>query len=148
MYQRGVWPAYYYDPLIVEREEERSRPNYAMTLLNALPKTADNPLLELLGGAPNSGAFSGSGLGGWAGSLGTPLAYAALIGAGKAVEHNNPDSWIGRALLSGLGPSIAQIKEDPKLGLTTALGLPFLNGWIRSDEAAREEPEWFRLLGF
>ena len=77
----------------------------------------------------------------------SPFAIAALIMAGKRVENQNADNPLGRGLLSMLGPSAAQIKEDPKIGLTTALGIPFINGWIRNDKAANAKPEWASLFG-
>lgn len=100
----------------------------------------------LLGGEGAGGVLGGEGFAGM-GAMATPLAFAALIAGGKMIEHDNPDSWYGRALLSGLGPSISQIEADPKLGLLTAIGLPFLGGWLRSDDAADTAPEWAGLFG-
>jgi hypothetical protein len=104
-----------------------------------------------VGAAGEVGSVSGMGgsTGGMSSLAGaaTPLMWAALIGLGKGVEHKNPNTPYGRALLSGLGPSLNQIKADPKLGLTTALGVPFLNGWIRNDKAAKAKPEWGGLFG-
>lgn len=107
------------------------------------------PYLDSFG---SSGAASGgaSGAGGGMSSLAgaaTPALFAALIGAGKNVESNNPDSWYGRGLLSMLGPSGNQIKQDRKLGWTTALGIPFVNGFIRNDDAAKADPEWKGVFG-
>lgn len=92
-------------------------------------------------GSSGGGSSAGGGMSGLAGAA-TPLAFAAMIGGGKLIEHNNPDSTYGRGLLSMLGPDFNQIKADPKLGFTTALGVPFLNGFIRNDKAAHAKPEW------
>lgn len=92
-----------------------------------------------------SGMFGGGA--GAMGSLGPIGAIAALIASGKTIEHNNANNPLGRGLLSMLGPSLNQVKADPKLGLTTLFGLPFLNGFIRNDKAAHAKPEWSFLFG-
>lgn len=90
-----------------------------------------------------SGGFgSGGGFGSSMSSFG-PGFWAALIMLGKRVEHNNPDSPLGKGLLAGLGPSIAQIREDPKgMGLPTLAGLPFLTPFTGSKKARETKPEW------
>lgn len=123
---------------------------------NAAPAgtAADMGVMPAFGGATNAGAAGGSGAaaggsgaGAGAGAFAIPAAAAVGIMAGKTLESQYPDTWLGRGLLSGLGPSIPQVMADPKLGLTTALGLPFLNGWIRNDKAANAKPEWFQMFG-
>lgn len=95
------------------------------------------------------GAASATGSGGSAGGAAGAGAFAnpymlipAAVAAGKMYESKNPDSPISRASLSLAGPSIAQMWEDPKLAATTAAGIPFINGLIRSDKAAKKKPEW------
>lgn len=94
-------------------------------------------------GGAGGGAAAAGGLGalGWAGLI------AAGVIAGKETEQTQSQNPIGRGLLSALGPSIPQMKEDPKLALTTALGVPFINGAIRSDKSASAAPEWRSLFG-
>lgn len=102
------------------------------------------------GGTTATGAGGPAGGGGASGlgALGPAAGFAALIGSGKLIENKTHDTPLGRGLLSGLGPSLAQIQKDPKLGFTTAIGVPFLNGWLRNDDAAEADPEWASLFGF
>ncbi len=80
-------------------------------------------------------------------NLGPIGAIATAIVAGKTIEQKNPNSIVGRGLLSGLGPSFNQIRADPKLGALTLAGLPFLGGAVRNDKAANASPEWAFLFG-
>lgn len=98
------------------------------------------------GGTSAASGAGGSVGGAGFGAFGPAAAFAALIGAGKLIESENADSPLGRGLLSGLGPSISQIFEDPKLGAFAALGVPFLGGIFRSKKASRTEPEWAPLV--
>jgi len=41
-----------------------------------------------------------------------------------------------------IGPSITQMIEDPKLGLFTLAGVPFLSSFFASDEARKTAPEF------
>ena len=127
------------------------------------PAIGGNPLAQLLGGGASGGFPSfgasgvGSGVGGAPGAAATSgggsglaaaapaLGYAYLIGQGKMLENQYPDSPLGRALLSGLGPSIPQMIADPKLAGFAALGVPFLGGVFRNDKAAKAEPEFAGL---
>lgn len=94
------------------------------------------------GGVTGPGASGGTGMSNFAGGA-TPLLWAYLIGKGKMIENQNPNSPVGKGLLAGLGPSFAQIKEDPKgMGLPTLAGLPFLTPWTGSKKARETEPEW------
>lgn len=88
------------------------------------------------------GTAAGGGLGSGLAAAGPYAALAALVGGAKIMETNNPDNMWGRASLSLAGPSIAQMVEDPKLAGLAAVGLPFLGGWLRDDDAARTAPEW------
>jgi hypothetical protein len=101
------------------------------------------------GGFGQGGAAMGSAGGGGMGSAlagaGPYAAMAAAVLAGKTAEYKNPGEWYSDASLSLLGPSFNQMKEDPKLGLMTALGLPFLNGFIASDKAKAAPPEWYGI---
>ena len=97
------------------------------------------------GGLGGGGAGAGGGASGGLGGMG-PLLYAYLIGKGKMLENENPDSALGKGLLAGLGPSFAQVREDPMgMGLPTALGLPFLTPFTGSKKARATEPEWAGL---
>lgn len=95
-------------------------------------------------GAGGAGAGAGGGLA----AMGPIAGFAALIGGGKLLEERNSQSPVGRGLLSMLGPSISQMRADPKLAVTTAVGLPFLNGFIRNNKAASAKPEWAGFMGF
>lgn len=95
------------------------------------------------GGASSGGAGSS---GGSAAMMNPYTAIAALVLAGKTAEYKNPGEWYSDASLSLLGPSLGQMREDPKLGLTTLLGLPFLNGFIANDDAKSAAPEWGAFL--
>lgn len=73
----------------------------------------------------------------------TPLLYAYLIGQGKMLESENPDSALGKGLLGGLGPSFNQLKEDPVgMGLPSLLGFPFLAPFFANDKSRRAKPEF------
>jgi len=98
-------------------------------------------------GAGGAGAGAGATGAGGLGALGWAGLIAAGVIAGKETEQTQSQNPIGRGLLSALGPSIPQMKEDPKLALTTALGVPFINGAIRSDKSASAAPEWRSLFG-
>lgn len=99
-----------------------------------------------LGGASASSGSTG-GASSAMGSLGPVAAIMAAVAASKAVEANqSPDSGFGKFLGSVNAPSINQIKEDPKIGVTTAIGIPFINGFIRNDKAASARPEWESLF--
>lgn len=103
------------------------------------------------GGAGAGAAGGGAGASGGAGAAGMAgMGYAAIpaaVIAGKYYETNHPDSPLARTSLSLAGPSAGQMMEDPKLAATTALGLPFLNGFIRSDKSAGKENELQMLSG-
>lgn len=109
----------------------------------------------ILGG---SGGGAGGGSGGGASSFGgggaaTALLYARLIGEGKKQENarlrNDPDDPLGNFGLAMLGPSGAQIKEDPLgAGLPALLGFPFLAPFTASDDSKQTRPEFSGLLGF
>lgn len=86
--------------------------------------------------AGGSGAAS-SGLA----ALGPAAGFAALIGAGKILQNNDPDSFMGKSLHGLLGPSISQMFADP---LNTLLG-PFQG--FTSSKARNTEPEWMGALG-
>ncbi len=93
--------------------------------------------------SPGGGPQSGGGLGG---KFGGPALFAYLIAKGKTLEQKNPNSVLGRGLLSGLGPSFNQVKKDPKLAVIPH----FLHGWLRNKKAAKAKPEWaglFNLFG-
>jgi hypothetical protein len=97
-------------------------------------------------GAGSSGAAAGSpGVG--VGAYASPLAIAALIAGGKMAESKDPNGPMGKIGQTFLGPSLAQIGADPKVGLTTILGVPFLNSFIMSDKAKGTAPEWAGLFG-
>lgn len=106
-----------------------------------------NPMMFMNYGQMGGGAGGASGSSALS-SLGPIAAIAAAIGVSKAAEANQGNSDLGKLLGSLNAPSLNQIKEDPKLGLTTALGIPFVNGLIRNDAAANARPEWESLLGF
>lgn len=96
-------------------------------------------------GATGAGAAGGAGAGAagaGAAAMAIPAAIAAAIMGGKELEQRESKSPLGRGLLSGLGPSFSQVKEDPKLALTTLLGVPFINGAIRSDKAGSATTDW------
>jgi hypothetical protein len=95
---------------------------------------------EMVAGG-TGGMAPGGAMGAWA----TPAAFAALIGAGKLIEHNNPGSWYGRAGLSLLGPSGKQVLADPADPRLLFAGP--LAGFIRNDEAASAKPEWAGAFG-
>ena len=92
-------------------------------------------------GAGAAGGGAGAGGAGGAALMNPYLAIPAAVVAGKTYESYHPDSPISRASLSLAGPSAGQMMKDPKLAATTALGVPFLNGFIRSDKAAGADTE-------
>lgn len=94
----------------------------------------------VLGALGKGGVQGFGGGGGFSASSVSPLVYARLIAAGKVIENKNPNSFLGRGLLSGLGPSFNQVKADPKLAF---LG-PFA-GLFRNQKAAEAKPEWYGL---
>jgi len=99
-------------------------------------------------GGETFGGGSGGGGGGMSNVAGgaTPLLWAYMIGKGKMIESKNPDTPVGNGMLAGLGPSLAQIKEDPKgMGIPTAIGLPFLTPFTGSKKAKSTKPEWAGL---
>ena len=106
--------------------------------------TLMQPMVTQTGGA--GGMFPAAG--GVSMGAASPFLWPLLIGMGKTVEHNNPGTPAGDTLLGLLGPSAAQIKEDPMgMGLPTALGAPFLAPFFASDKAKGATPEWLSLLG-
>jgi hypothetical protein len=168
---RGFVPPAYlttrnrYFPMLLDADNNQQQQNdTSMPGLRQMPTGLVDKLLGNAGTAPaTNGGISGpggsvtdpntgevfagpsTGVSNWAGGA-TPLLYAYLIGKGKMIEADNPDSPLGKGLLATLGPSIAQIKEDPKgMGLPTALGLPFLTPFTGSDKARRTAPEWAGL---
>jgi hypothetical protein len=95
-------------------------------------------------GNASSGGSAGMGMGG----LASPGIFAALIGMGKNTEANHAGTPLGDGLLAGLGPSAAQVMEDPVgMGLPTLFGAPFLTPFFGSDEAKAASPEWSGLFG-
>lgn len=135
------------DPALIQALTERRQQNQQRQQMPSIPN-----LQGLMGGetaAPSgaspaaSPAASGpSGMSNLAGSA-TPLLYAYLIGQGKMIEGNNPDSALGKGLLGGLGPSFNQLKEDPVgMGLPSLLGVPFLAPFFASDDARKAKPEF------
>lgn len=96
------------------------------------------------------GAGEGAGAGsGVMGSLGPIGAIAAAVMASKGAEQslNQSGSPLGKVMSSFNAPSGAQIMKQPELGVTTALGVPFLNGLLIDDDAATASPEWSGLMG-
>lgn len=132
------------DPALIQALMERRQQNQQRQQMPSIPN-----LQGLMGGetaAPSGAspaAASGpSGMSNLAGAA-TPLLYAYLIGQGKVIEGNNPDSALGKGLLGGLGPSFNQLKEDPVgMGLPSLLGVPFLAPFFASDKARRAKPEF------
>jgi len=93
------------------------------------------------------GAGSGSGGVAGMGPVAGPALFAALIGSGKIIEHNNANNPLGQGLLAGLGPSFSQVKKDPVgMGLPTLLGAPFLTPFTSSRAAQDTKPEWQKFL--
>ena len=99
---------------------------------------------EAAGGASSAAGGSSSGM---MGSLGPIGAIAAAVMMSKGMEADQGNSPMGKVMGSLNAPSAAQIMEDPKTGVTTAFGVPFLNGFIRNDESANARPEWESLFG-
>lgn len=98
--------------------------------------------------AANSAGAGGAGGGmGSLGALGPVGAIMAAVALTKGMEYRNPDSLAGKLSRTFNAPSLAQIKEDPKVGVTTALGVPFLNNWLMNDKAKKTKPEWESFLG-
>lgn len=98
-------------------------------------------------GTASTGAGAGSGTTGALGSLGPIGAIAAAVAVSKGMEARNPDGVAGKLGRAFNAPSAAQVKEDPRTGLTALLGLPFLNYFLMNDKAKSAKPEWESLLG-
>lgn len=99
------------------------------------------------GGSASAGSGSAGGGSGMMGSLGPIAAIMAAVAATKEMERAQGNSTMGKIWGTFNAPSFNQIKADPKLGFTTAAGIPFINGFIRNDKAANAKPEWQGLLG-
>jgi hypothetical protein len=111
---------------------------------SSLGASAGGSLSAGAGGA----AAGGSGALGGMSAMGPAALFAALIGLGKNTENNHAGTPLGDGLLAGLGPSAAQIFEDPLgMGLPTLLGAPFLTPFTASDKAKKTAPEWQGLFG-
>lgn len=99
------------------------------------------------GSAGSSAAPSGGSGGGAMGSLGPIAAIMAAVALSKGVEYRNSDNMLGKLGQTFNAPSINQIREDPKVGLTTALGIPFVNSFIMNKKAKKAQPEWEQMFG-
>ncbi len=117
----------------------------------AMPATgAEAGVGSSAGGTAGSTGLFGSGSSGLA-AFGWPMAFAAMIGAGKNTEANHPNTPEGDASLAMLGPSAAQMWKDPLgMGLPTLLGVPFITPFTGSQDAKKTKPEWSGMfpLGF
>jgi TolA-binding protein len=127
------------------------------TWINPDTGMAFNPVMdsgatygEVSGGTPALGGGSGGGSGssGVMGSLGPIAAIMAAVAVTKGAEYRSPDSAVGKLGQTFNAPSFNQIKADPKVGLTTLAGIPFINALIMNDKAKRAQPEWEQLFGF
>lgn len=103
--------------------------------------------MGMMPGMGGGGGAGGGGAGGAMSSLGPIAAIMAAVAATKGAEARNPDSLVGKLGRTFNAPSGAQIAADPKVGMTTALGIPFINNWIMNDKAKKARPEWEGLLG-
>jgi hypothetical protein len=117
------------------------------------PGPLPNPsgFAESFGGplGAGGGGAGGGGAGGFSMSSMGPMGWAAMIAAGKGLQAQDPDSFMGKALHGLLGPSISQglagIKENPLTGLLN-LGLGPLQGFTPwGKKARRTDPEWMGL---
>ncbi len=109
-------------------------------LFGSPPSYASGP-----GSLPNPSGFAESfggplgGGGGFSASSISPFGWAAMITAGKTMQAQDPDSFMGKALHGLLGPSISQGLADP---LNTLLG-PFQG--FTSSKARNTPPEWMGM---
>lgn len=98
------------------------------------------------GSAAGGSAAGGSGAASSLGSLGPVGAIMAGVVASKGLEYRHPNGVIGTLGQTFNAPSFNQIKKDPKVGVTTALGIPFINSLIMNDKAKKAQPEWESLF--
>lgn len=128
------------DPALIQALMDRRQQNQQRQQMPSVPN-----LQGFMGGESAGASPAASGPTGMSNIAGgaTPLLYAYLIGQGKMIEGNNPDSALGKGLLGGLGPSFNQLKEDPVgMGLPSLLGAPFLAPFFASDDARKAKPEF------
>lgn len=130
--------------------QQQQQPQGGLDSLPMMPGMGMDMISGMGGGSAGgggAGAGGGASPGGSMGSLGPIAAIMAAVAVSKGAEARNSDGPIGTLGRTFMAPSGNQIKEDPKVGMTTALGIPFINNWIMNDKAKKARPEWEGLFG-